>query len=162
MNMSKGKSNTIHEAVMRSDLSAIRAAVEAGFAIDELDREGRTPLFYAAQGGKLEILGELIKHHANVNAQDRNLETPLHFAARAYQISAADRLLRHGATVDAQDQNGNTPLSTAVFASRGRGEMIKLLLAHSASKSLKNKHGISPEDLACSIGNYNVKRFLEP
>ena len=50
--------------------------------------------------------------------------------------------------VDAQDEHGNTPLVRAVFASQGRGELIKLLLSHSANGRLKNKHGVSPEDLA--------------
>jgi hypothetical protein len=38
--------------------------------------------------------------------------------------------------------------------------MIKVLLAHGADKALKNKYGISPADLAKSIGNYDVSVFL--
>ena len=62
--------------------------------------------------------------------------------------------------MDAPDVNGNTPLSNAVFDSRGRDQMIKLLLSFGANKTLKNKHGVSPEDLAKSIGNYDVSKFL--
>jgi ankyrin repeat protein len=62
--------------------------------------------------------------------------------------------------VDAQDIHGNTPLSRAVFDSKGRGQVIKLLLSSGANKDLKNKHGISPEDLAKSIGNYDVSKLL--
>ena len=51
-------------------------------------------------------------------------------------------------------------LSGAVFDSKGRGSMIELLLASKASRSLKNKHGVSPEDLANSIGNYDVAKFF--
>jgi ankyrin repeat protein len=52
------------------------------------------------------------------------------------------------------------PLSHAVFESRGRGEMIRLLLSFGADKALKNKHGVSPENLARTIANYDVSIFL--
>ena len=44
---------------------------------------------------------------------------------------------------------------------QGRGDMIKLLLAHSPDKTLKNKHGVSPEDLAKTTANYDVSKFLQ-
>jgi ankyrin repeat protein len=72
----------------------------------------------------------------------------------------AKLLLDHGAAADAQDAHGNTPLSHAVFESRGRGEMIRLLLSFGADKALKNKHGVSPENLARTIANYDVSIFL--
>lgn len=117
-------------------------------------------MFYAAKDGDSAIAAELIRHGANVNAQDKGLETPLHFAARAYQPEVAELLLKNGAKVDAQDVHGNTPLSRSVFDSKGRGEMIKLLLSSGANKAMKNKHSVSPEDLAKSIGNYDVSKFL--
>jgi ankyrin repeat protein len=126
-----------------------------------LDRDGRAPLFQAVISDDIATANELLRHGADVNAQDRNAETPLHFAARDYKLELAGILLGHGAYVDAQDTHGNTPLSRAVFASQGRGGMIALLLKHSANKALKNKHGVSPADLANSIGNIDVRGFLE-
>jgi hypothetical protein len=38
--------------------------------------------------------------------------------------------------------------------------MIRLLLASGADKTLKNKQGVSPEDLAKTIANYDVSEFL--
>ena len=52
-------------------------------------------------------------------------------------------------------------MSDAVFNSMGKGEMIKLLLAKRADKDLKNKHEVSPRELASTIGNYNVLQFIE-
>jgi hypothetical protein len=49
----------------------------------------------------------------------------------------------------------------AVFDSKGRGGVIKLLLSAGASKGLRNKHGVSPQSLAKSIANYDVSNFLE-
>ncbi len=150
----------VHKAVMRHSLPEVTQAIAQGGDVDVLDREGRTPLFYAAQDGDSAIAADLIRHGANVNAQDKSLKTPLHFAANAYQPEVAELLLKNGASVDAQDAHGNTPLSDAVFDSKGRGQMIKLLLSSGANKALKNKHGVSPEDLANSIGNYDISPFL--
>jgi hypothetical protein len=38
--------------------------------------------------------------------------------------------------------------------------MIKLLLSAGAEKTLKDKSGSSPEELAKTIGNYDVSLFL--
>jgi ankyrin repeat protein len=150
----------VHQAVMRHHLPEVTQAIEQGEDVDALDREGRTALFYATSEGEPTIAAELIRHGANVNAQDKRLQTALHFAASAFQPEIAELLLKSGASVDAPDVNGNTPLSNAVFDSRGRDQMIKLLLSFGANKTLKNKHGVSPEDLAKSIGNYDVSKFL--
>jgi len=42
----------------------------------------------------------------------------------------AKTLLAAGAQVDAVNSYGNTPLFTAIFSSRGRGELIQLLRRH--------------------------------
>jgi ankyrin repeat protein len=145
---------------MRHSLPELIQAIERGEAVDALDREGRTPLFYAVMDGDLGITAELIRRGANPAAQDRGFETPLHFAAREYRNDVAELLLKSGASVDAQDGHGNTPLLRAVFESRGRGQLIGLLRAHGADKTLKNEHGVSSDDLATSIGNYDVRQFL--
>jgi ankyrin repeat protein len=145
---------------MRRSIPELTRALSSGADVNEVDREGRTPLFYATRDGSKELAAELIRNGANVNAQDKALETPLHFAAREFRPEVAELLLKSGAAVDSQDAHGNTPLSRAVFDSRGRGELITMLLAHGADKLLKNKHGMSPERLAKSIANYDVARLL--
>lgn len=49
--------------------------------------------------------------------------------------------------MDLQDRHGNEPLWTAVFNSRGYGELITLLLAHGA-------------ELARLIANYPAAQFF--
>ena len=160
----KGKNRTslgpLHQAVMIVNLVGVHESIRNGDDVDDVDRDGRTSLFISVMDGRLDISSDLIDAGANVNAHDNNLETPLHFAAREYQIASANLLLQHGAQVDALDSHGNTALFRAVFDSKGRGEMITLLLAHAADKHLKNKHGVSPDELANSIANYDVKKFL--
>jgi hypothetical protein len=120
---------SVHRAVMRHSLHEVVEALSRGEAVDALDEGRRTPLFYAAKDGDAEIVNQLIRHGANPNVPDKSLETPLHFAAREYQLEAAQCLIESGANPNAQDNHGNTPLWRAVFESRGRGDMIKLLLS---------------------------------
>jgi ankyrin repeat protein len=154
--------SALHWAVLDGDVAAALRSIAQGDDLNAQDRDGRTPLFQSIVDGNVAIVSHLIQAGANVNAQDRALRTPLHFAAQENRVGLAELLLKHGAQVDAQDVYGNTPLSTAVLYSRGRGEMIDLLLAHSADRALRNKHGVSPEQLAKTIANYDIAKFFGP
>ncbi|MEO7702080.1 MAG: ankyrin repeat domain-containing protein [Opitutus sp.] len=63
--------------------------------------------------------------------------------------------------VDPVDVHGNTPLWRAVFNSCGRGELIELLISRGADPTKKNKSGTTPKDLAETIANYEVAKFLK-
>jgi hypothetical protein len=158
---SNKETNIILEAIFQNDFKKTNEILKNGIDPNIRDFNGRTPLFQAIVEGNVEIVQELLKFGAEINIHDNAGNTPLHFAANEYQISIAKILIDKGATVDAVDFHGNTPLSNAVYYSKGRGEMILLLLEKSADKTYKNKHGISPEKLADSIANYNVIKFFQ-
>jgi len=127
--------------------------------MDQLDREGRTDLHYAARDGDIAAVEALVAAGEDVNLQDRRGWAPLHFAAQARSKEVAQFLLVHGATVDLQDEFGNTPLSTATFASRGDGSVIRALRAAGADPRKKNKSGVSALSLARTIANFDVAQF---
>jgi ankyrin repeat protein len=148
------------DAVHRGDLSGLAERLDAGEAVDATDTDGRTALMHAVLDGQIDAVRFLLSRGASVDARDRNGYTPLHFAAQENELEIARLLLEAGASVDPQDVHGNTPLWRAVFSSRGRGDMIGLLLARGADRHLKNKSGVSPYELSRTIGNYDVARFL--
>jgi uncharacterized protein len=126
-----------------------------------VDRLGRTPLHYAALDGDVGLIRQLLASGSNPDAADDNGWTPLHFAAQNNAAVAIAALLTAGAAVDARDAHGNTPLSTAVFNSRGSGEVIKLLRSHGADPYVRNLHGVSPLSLARTIANFDVRQFFQ-
>lgn len=95
-----------------------------------VDRAGRTPLHYAACDGDLGAARQLLRESADPSARDDNGWTPLHFAAQGSHFAIAEELVARGADIDAVDEHGHTPLSTAVFNSRGRGDLIALFRAN--------------------------------
>ena len=124
------------------------------------DRDGRTPLHYAALEGATEEVRRLVAGGADPNSSDRRGLTPLHFAAQEWAAAAAEALLTVGADVDAADGYGDTPLHAAVFNGRGRGDLIALLRRHGADPSHANHSGQTPVGLTRLIGNFDVAQFF--
>ena len=133
----------------------------AGKDITVRDREKRTLLINAAIEGAADIVGLLISRGADLNGQDNDGKSALHFAAREKQSAVLDQLIKAGAKVDIQDQDGNTPLSDAVFEAREDGSMIEKLLTAGADPKLRNRHGVSPLELAESIDNYDLLKYFK-
>jgi len=152
--------NEFLAAITKGNKVEVARLLAAGFSPDSKDSDGRTPLMFAVIDDKIELVDFLIQNGADVNVQDNNGFSPLHFAAQDFRVEAAKSLLNKNAEVNQCDKHGNTPLWRAVFNSRGRGEMINLLLHHGADRFIKNRSGKTPVDLANTIGNYDVKQFL--
>src|SRR4051794_6384807 len=91
------------------------------------ERDRRTALHYAAMENDLAKAQQLITEHTIINTQDVNSWSALHFAAQSNALAVAKLLLEAGADVHLTDEHGNTPLFTAVFNSKGDGELIALL-----------------------------------
>jgi ankyrin repeat protein len=124
---------------------------EPKLAPDPVDRRGRTSLIRATIAGNLADVVQQIDDGADVNATDSAAWSALHFAAQQYRLEIAHALILAGARVDAVDNYGNTPLFRAVFASRGRGDLIRELVRAGADADHKNVHGESAHELAQTI-----------
>lgn len=128
--------------------------------MDGVDAQGRTPLHYAALADDTAAIRALLSQGADPDVADQRGFTALHLAAQQGAISAAQALIAAGAQVDAVNRDGNTPLFTAVFNSRGRGDLIKLLRHHGADPWHPNGTGQTPIGLAHLIANYDVAQFF--
>ena len=159
--MSSHKLNSVLHSVLGGDLATLKLAVAAGGDVNATDRDGRTALFQAVIVDRCDLVSELLRSGADAEAKGTDGKTALHLAAIQGRVECARILLIAGAPVDAGDKDGNTPLSDAVFYSGGRGDIIRLLLSHGADPLLRNKHGVSPKELAESISNYDVARFFQ-
>lgn len=129
-------------------------------AMDVLDEYGRSPLHYAALANDVATAEIRIDAGDDPNLGDVRGVTPLHLAAQEGALDVARLLLATGVAVDSTDVHGNTPLMSAVFNSRGRGDLIELLRANGADPLRPNGSGQTPVGLARLIGNFDVARFF--
>jgi ankyrin repeat protein len=149
------------ESVFRNDLAELQSTLAQNVIVDERDNDARTPLIHAGIDNKLDAAKLLLASGASVDAQDKLGNSALHYAAQNYHLEMASLLIANHATVDIQDIHGNTPLWRAVFNSRGRGDLIAILLNAGAEKNHRNKTGKTPLALAKTISNYDIGRFFD-
>ncbi|WP_265040620.1 ankyrin repeat domain-containing protein [Wolbachia endosymbiont (group A) of Ectemnius continuus] len=74
-----------------------QSILEDGEDINAQDKDGVTPLHYAAAKSAKESVKLLIKRKANINAQDKDGHTPLYFAVANDNKELAKLLIKYGA-----------------------------------------------------------------
>jgi len=82
------------------------------------DKDGSTPLHWAAWKGHREVARLLLDAGAEVNARNKNRHwgtTPLHAAAHGNQVDVAKLLLARGAKINAKNLHSRTPLGETTF-----------------------------------------------
>ena len=116
----------------------------------------RTPAFYAAEGGHVDVLYLLL---------DRGARVTLREAALIGDVYLAEELLKQGADPNERDISGRTPLHYAFWAPEGgwrcRVEVAELLLKHGADPNARDKDGKTPLHYAARhCGYYAVALLL--
>jgi hypothetical protein len=104
-------------AALRGRLETMRQLIARGAAIN---REGWTPLHYAASGSDAAATRLLLDLNAHVDARAPNGNTPLMMAAGFGSIDAAELLVRQGADVTLQNKAGVTASEFARRAGRDK------------------------------------------
>lgn len=131
------------------DVSTVGLLLGKGIDVDVQDAYGKTPLHRAASNGIDEMVSELLKQGAWIEACNGDGVRSLHFAAkslRAFRLSfpTVQVLLDHGAEVNALDHDGRTALHWAVISGQSRDvdlerdPVIKLLLERGADPNIQD------------------------
>lgn len=150
----------IVQAIYEFDFQLIRSWINRG-TINFVDADNRSAIFHAILVDSIEVVSLLLKNVPDLNIKDFRGWYPLHYAVQNNLLKVVGLLVKQGAILEAKDDYGNTPLWRAVFASEGRGEVIKLLLSNGADPNNANSSGITPYKLAHTISNYDVKQFFD-
>ena len=129
-----------------------------GINVNARDKDGRTPLHYAARQGCDEVVNLLITRGANVNAKNKIGNTPLHLATQLGQGKAARLLIQEGAKVNARDQESRTPLHLA--AQLGQGKAARLLIQEGAKVNARDQESRTPLHYAARWGKAKVAALL--
>jgi ankyrin repeat protein len=115
----------------------------------------RTPAFYAAEGGHVDVLYLLL---------DRGAEVTLRETALIGDVYLAEEFLRQGADPNKQDAYDRTPLHYAFWAPeegwRCHVEVAELLLRHGADPNIRDNEGKTPLHYAARHCGYGAVALL--
>jgi len=123
-------SREIFRAAKKGDLAALRKLLKADASlVHARDKEGSTPLHWAAWRGQVEAARLLLEAGAEVNARNQNTHwgtTPLHAAAHGNQAAVVQVLLARGGDPRAKNLNKRTPLEeTAIHNARAAAALLR-------------------------------------
>ena len=91
---SQSPDTTIHQAVLRNNIEAVKQHLAAGTDVNVKNRGGQVPLYQAAMRGYKEIVELLLAKGADVNAKGWDGRTPVDYAIRKEEL--ANLLRKHG------------------------------------------------------------------
>lgn len=161
MKNSSSQSREFFAAVEKNNLPVAQKFIDDGIDVNCRDKGGSTALMRASLHCYSNLASILIRAGAEVNAHDHLGKTALHYSVQASCDEIARELIKSGAEINSQDNHGNSPLSDAVFYSKGKGSLIRLLRQHGGDDDLPNKHGVTPLGLAKSIANYELLQYFK-
>jgi hypothetical protein len=112
----------------------LKSAIKGGTArkiVNQVDKNGCTPLMYAIDRNHVAIAQALLNAGANVNGFDKEGHTPLMMAVTVGKADMVAALLTAGAQVDAVSRGGETAVSIA----RRRNKQVVVSLLVEAEKT---------------------------
>ena len=157
----------LFEAAQQNDVEKVQSLLTAQPELANMEnKDGLTPLGYAAHFGSTESVHALIKHGADVNAVSlpyllHSCNTALHAAlAGERSVEVIKLLLEHGASTSILDSDGQQALHTAAFHT-DQVTMIDLLLEYGADAKACNTSGETAREIAQQRGHASVAARLE-
>ncbi|KAM0151017.1 hypothetical protein ACHAQE_008675 [Botrytis cinerea] len=102
----------IRAAISKGRLPILKLLLTKYYSIDGKDGGGRTPLFWAIDSRRSNMINSLLDSGANIESKDKYGWTPLMFAIiQGAYLPVVKILLDRGADINAEDDEGQTPLS---------------------------------------------------
>jgi ankyrin repeat protein len=146
-------------ALQEGKLDMAKILLNHNINVNAHTKNGMTALHYAASKGDQEIIRILIAKGANVNTRNQDGESPLHQATHAEnRFVVCHLLLTQNINVNFQDRHGETVLHRV--ARIGDEKLLKLLLAHGADLSIRNKDRKTPLDIALQEKRPDIIQIL--
>ena len=150
---------TIYDAVIAGDLKKVTELLANDpTLIRSEDKQGLTPLMWAAEKGNDKMVELLLSKGSSVNERSKDGFTPLHAAAAARQTAMLKLLVSKGSNVNAKNEDGLSPLFLA--AADNYEEGVEFLLSRGAEINATNTTGMTPLQLAAERGHIRIVVLL--
>ncbi|KAM6298254.1 ankyrin repeat and SOCS box protein 3 [Aegotheles albertisi] len=152
--------NSLHQASFQGCTEIMKILLEKGASKECKDDFGITPLFVAAQYGKLESLRLLVSHGADVNSQAKDRATPLLIAAQEGHTECVELLVAKEADPNLYCNEDNWQLPIHAAAEMGHKKILELLIPITDRICDKGKGKVSPVYSAVYGGNTECLEML--
>ena len=122
------KDKALLDAAKRGQLDTCQELIGKGHGADhveEIDKDGRTPLLWACDKGHTDVVKLLLEHNAEMDAPDSWGNTAAHNAAVSGRCDALKVLMAAGADLTIANKEGHTALDLAV--EQGKEECVAVL-----------------------------------
>ena len=147
------------QAAHDGELEKVKVLLKQGVMCDVVDQDGRTALMFTAFNGHSEIVILLLDAGAKIDKRDSLDRTALLYCATGPFPETAKILLDRGADPNTVDSNEHfSPLMHA--AAEGHLEVVKVLIAYGADRSLKDVDGDDAASFAAQSGHMHVVEYL--
>ena len=130
-----GAQVAIVDAIKAGDTARVRALIDTRADVNAAQADGTTPLHWAVDRDRPDIVQMLIRAGADVKASNRYGATPLWLASINGNVKTVAMLLEAGA--DASSANGDGETALMVAARTGKAEVVTLLLTRGANANAK-------------------------
>ena len=147
------------QAAHDGELDKVKALQKQGVACDAVDSNGATALMFAAFNGHSEIVIYLLDAGAEINLRDYLDRTALLYSSSGPFPETVKILLDRGADPNIVDSDEHfSPLMHA--AAEGSLDVVKVLIANGADRSLKDVDGDDAASFAAQAGHMQVVEYL--
>ena len=146
------------QAIQRNKLPILRQDLYRMDRVDLATERGKTALMAAASAGAVDLVRDLLKLGADVNARNQMGGTALMYAVAAGDLGTVKLLLANGADINGQSVNGWTALMMA--AAKNRIDIAAMLVARAADVNLPDVYGWTPLMRAAYAGHADIVDIL--
>ncbi|KAI1295667.1 Inversin [Halotydeus destructor] len=128
-------------------------------AKDSCDRDGRSPLLWAASSDNNDAILTLVNYKADVSLQDKDGLNALHCAASRGYVECLETLISFcGAETDQMDSNGCSPMFYAVTL--GHADCTQFLLQNGAEANRQDIKGRTAAHCGAAKGQLETLKIL--
>ena len=142
----------------KGDTKTVMSLINKDADIDQVNKDGATPLYLASKSGSIETARFLIDSKADLNKAEKRGYTPLYIASRLGQVKTAELLIDSKAELNKAGKRGYTPLFVA--SQKDRKDIVSLLIERKADIDKADKIGGTPLHVASQEGNTEIVRLL--
>lgn len=142
------------------DVQEALSLIERGAFLEEQDRTGATPMFWAAFHGHADILAALLKHGVNLDVRVENDNTALIWACRQGFFPIAKMMVKAGVDIKQKNRNGTTAATWALLAQKPDKKLAVFLARHGADIYSVDEWGKSAVSMARESGHQDIAEAM--